>query len=46
MKKLWLVEYVPNDQLVVEANPNYWGQKPRVPAIQFLEWRNVLVSGG
>ena len=29
------VEYVPNDRLVVEANPNYWGQKARVPRITF-----------
>lgn len=29
------VEYVPNNRLVVEANPSYWGRKPRLPRLVF-----------
>jgi peptide/nickel transport system substrate-binding protein len=29
------VEYVPNDRLVVEANPDYWGDSPKLKRIIF-----------
>lgn len=46
-----LKEYVVNSHVVVEANPNYWGEQPAIKTVKFLVFNedsqrvNALVTG-